>query len=180
LLVVEAVKIDSRSINIYEVKEETKMSEIEKLRKGIKDGICTNCGMRDIAVCAACQIDFEKALDQILAFIQEAGYLQMEEVRIEGSKAGNKELQEANDRQSDPLGMSCDHIVAPEARIADMKADLPAYCAYCGDEPDGAMLRMGNIMAHATCVIRKLNKLLDPDYEGKGEPDEVVGFLAKG
>jgi len=89
-------------------------------------------------------------------------------------------LQEANDRQPDPLEMSCDHIVALEARIADMKADLLTYCAYCGDEPDGAMLRMGNIMAHATCVIRKLNKLLDPDYEGKGEPDEVVGFLAKG
>ena len=50
-------------------------------------------------------------------------------------------------------------------------------CVYCDKKPDGAMLTMGFQMAHATCVIQKLNELLDPNYDG-GEPDKVVGFLA--
>lgn len=51
-------------------------------------------------------------------------------------------------------------------------------CCYCKGEPDGAMLVMSSQMAHVYCVIRKLNELLDPDYEGKGEPDKIIGFLA--
>ena len=51
-------------------------------------------------------------------------------------------------------------------------------CCYCTKKPDGAMLIMGNSMAHATCVIGKLNELLDPDFKGKGEPDKIVGILA--
>jgi len=39
------------------------------------------------------------------------------------------------------------------------------------------MLTMGFQMAHATCVIQKLNELLDPDYED--EPDKVIGFIEK-
>ena len=38
-------------------------------------------------------------------------------------------------------------------------------CAYCGKKPDGAMLTMGNSMAHVPCVILKLNELLDPTYK---------------
>lgn len=56
--------------------------------------------------------------------------------------------------------------------------EVDSNCWYCGHKADGPMLAMGNQMAHAKCVIRKLNELLDPDYEGKGEPDEVIGFKA--
>ena len=38
---------------------------------------------------------------------------------------------------------------------------------------------MGNSMAHADCVIRKLNELIDLDYFGEGEPQEIIGRLAK-
>ena len=55
----------------------------------------------------------------------------------------------------------------------------PSQCAYCGKAPDGAMLTMGNLMAHVPCVILKLNELLDPNYEGFGPADEIVGFLSK-
>lgn len=51
------------------------------------------------------------------------------------------------------------------------------YCSYCDNEADGAMLVMGNAIAHADCVIRKLNELLDPDFGGAGEPSKIVGFL---
>ena len=40
------------------------------------------------------------------------------------------------------------------------------------------MLTMGYQMAHATCAIRKLNELLDPDYDGKVEPKKIIGLLA--
>lgn len=52
-------------------------------------------------------------------------------------------------------------------------------CAYCGKEADAAMLVMGDSMAHDKCVVRELNKLLDPDYDGKGEPEQIVQFTAK-
>jgi len=52
-------------------------------------------------------------------------------------------------------------------------------CAYCGKPADGAMLCMGSTMAHFDCVIRKLNELLDPDYEGEGEPSKIIGSLYK-
>ncbi len=51
-------------------------------------------------------------------------------------------------------------------------------CWLCGLREDGAMFTMANRSAHATCVIRKLNELFDPDYDGEGEPDKVIGFLA--
>ncbi len=47
-------------------------------------------------------------------------------------------------------------------------------CCYCDKPADAAMLSMGKLMAHDTCVIRKLNELLDPDYDGTGEPLEIV------
>ena len=49
-------------------------------------------------------------------------------------------------------------------------------CAYCHRKADGAMLTAGTYMAHSDCVIRKLNELLDPDYDGKGDPSEVVAY----
>ena len=53
------------------------------------------------------------------------------------------------------------------------------YCAYCRKSPDGPMLVMGRSWAHAECVIRKLNELLDPEWEDScGRlPEEIVGFL---
>ena len=50
-------------------------------------------------------------------------------------------------------------------------------CSYCKEPADGAMLVMGDSMAHSDCVIQELNKLLDPDYFGEGEPSKVVGIL---
>ena len=41
------------------------MDKVEEVKKQIKDRICSNCKMRDIAVCTACQIDFEKATMEI-------------------------------------------------------------------------------------------------------------------
>ena len=54
-------------------------------------------------------------------------------------------------------------------------------CCYCPKKADGAMLVMGDNMAHADCVIRKLNELLDPDWfmDSDFEPLDVVGFLVK-
>jgi len=51
-----------------------------------------------------------------------------------------------------------------------------ALCAYCGKPADGAMLTMGDSMAHADCVIRRLNELLDYNYDGIGEPIKIVGY----
>lgn len=63
-----------------------------------------------------------------------------------------------------------------------IEADIRVYknpnCCYCPQKADGAMLTVGYRVAHADCVIRKLNELLDPDYDGKGEPAQVVGYLA--
>jgi len=41
------------------------MNKIEEVKKQIKEKICHNCKMRDMAVCESCQIDFEKATSQI-------------------------------------------------------------------------------------------------------------------
>lgn len=64
------------------------------------------------------------------------------------------------------------------SQILALIKEANSICHYCGEKPDGAMLTMGEWMAHATCVIRKLNELLDPEWDGKGEPDKIVGFLA--
>ena len=48
------------------------------------------------------------------------------------------------------------------------------YCHYCGRAADGPMLTMGCHMAHVVCVIRKLNELLDPEFDGAGSPLEIV------
>lgn len=50
-------------------------------------------------------------------------------------------------------------------------------CCFCEGKPDGTMFRMGNRMAHATCVIRSLNELLDSDFDRVGDPQKVVGCL---
>jgi len=50
-------------------------------------------------------------------------------------------------------------------------------CPYCNKPADGAMLCMGKTMAHSGCVIEELNKLLDPDYFGEGEPHKVVSTI---
>jgi hypothetical protein len=47
-------------------------------------------------------------------------------------------------------------------------------CAYCGAFADGPMLCMGEHMAHVQCTIRKLNELLDPDWDGRGLPFEAI------
>jgi len=38
-------------------------------------------------------------------------------------------------------------------------------CAYCNKPADGPMLSMGEMNAHADCVVRALRELLDPDWE---------------
>ena len=48
------------------------------------------------------------------------------------------------------------------------------YCYCCGKPADGAMLGMGQYIAHAFCVIRKLNELLDSSFDGTGEPVRIV------
>ena len=47
-------------------------------------------------------------------------------------------------------------------------------CAYCHSRAGGPMLVMDPSMAHIHCVISKLNELLGPDYDGKGEPASLV------
>lgn len=55
----------------------------------------------------------------------------------------------------------------------------PEVCGYCGNKADGAMLVMGNIMAHVPCVVQKLNELLDPDWDIGKEPSKIVDFVLK-
>jgi len=50
-------------------------------------------------------------------------------------------------------------------------------CTYCTKPADGPMLIMGNNMAHTDCVLQHLNELLDYDYDGKGEPIKIVGYI---
>ena len=38
------------------------------------------------------------------------------------------------------------------------------------------MLLMDRAMAHVSCVVRKLNELLDTEWNGKGEPQDIVVF----
>ncbi len=52
-------------------------------------------------------------------------------------------------------------------------------CCYCDKKADGAMLVMGDTMAHSDCVIQKLNELLDYDYDGKGKPIKVVDYVSR-
>ena len=47
-------------------------------------------------------------------------------------------------------------------------------CVYCNKPADGPMLRMGEYWAHADCVIRRLNELLDPDWDMGREPEQIV------
>jgi len=61
-----------------------------------------------------------------------------------------------------------------EEQIALLPSEPDKNCAFCGKPPNGAMLRVGNNLVHATCNIRKLNEMLDPDYEGEGEPKEIL------
>ena len=49
-------------------------------------------------------------------------------------------------------------------------------CTYCRKPADGPMLEMGCDMAHVDCVVRELNELVDPDYDGQGEPVEFIGW----
>lgn len=54
---------------------------------------------------------------------------------------------------------------------------IAAICTFCNKPADGPMLTMGKAMAHSDCVIRRLNELLDPFYDGEGEPEQLVGAL---
>ena len=56
---------------------------------------------------------------------------------------------------------------------------MAEICVYCPKPADGPMLVMGKSMAHSDCVIRKLNELLDPDWEegDKREPDKIVAII---
>ena len=66
------------------------------------------------------------------------------------------------------------------ARLAGQISQLfepKRECIYCPKPADGAMLIMGNLMAHPNCVIQKLNELLDPDYDGSEEPARIVGVI---
>ena len=56
---------------------------------------------------------------------------------------------------------------------------MPELCAYCSREADGPMLVQGNNMAHAECVIRCLNELLDPDWESGKELLKIYVKLAE-
>ena len=47
-------------------------------------------------------------------------------------------------------------------------------CYYCDQPADGPMLSIGEVIAHPICVITALNKLLDPDYNGIGEPQRII------
>jgi len=63
--------------------------------------------------------------------------------------------------------------------ITDSEHKLEEVCAYCPNKPDGAMLVMGNTMAHAPCVVQKLNELLDPDWDIGRQPSKIVDFVLK-
>ena len=68
------------------------------------------------------------------------------------------------------------------ARLAGQISQLfepKRECIYCPKPADGAMLIMGNLMAHPNCVIQKLNELLDPDYDGSEEPVRIVGDISQ-
>lgn len=62
-----------------------------------------------------------------------------------------------------------------QAQLAKVFKHKETTCYYCDEKADAAMLVMGNSIAHDTCVIQKLNELLDPDLEGRGEPSKIVG-----
>jgi len=53
-----------------------------------------------------------------------------------------------------------------------------SICAFCPQPPNGPMFFQGGLLAHADCVIRELNKLLDPDFDGVSEPTRMVGYLS--
>ena len=62
----------------------------------------------------------------------------------------------------------------PERLVVSTPSEI---CPYCGKNADAAMLVMGNSMAHADCVILKLNELLDPEYDGTGKPRKILVVL---
>ena len=74
-----------------------------------------------------------------------------------------------------------DHAVGLQGVALFIKAWLtqptPATCAFCGGKDDGAMLRVGNSLAHAGCTIVALNQLIDPEWEQGKEPKKIIGWL---
>ena len=63
----------------------------------------------------------------------------------------------------------------PGGVATDTGLECP-LCFYCKGGATGPMLNMGVEMAHVSCVIRKLNELLDLDYDGSGEPRAMLGI----
>jgi len=41
-----------------------------EIRERLKKGICSNCKLREMNICGACQIDFGKGIDRILSEIR--------------------------------------------------------------------------------------------------------------
>ena len=52
-------------------------------------------------------------------------------------------------------------------------------CYFCNGPANGAMFSMGVHTAHIACVILALNKLIDPDFEGIGNPVESIGWIIR-
>ncbi len=68
-------------------------------------------------------------------------------------------------------------VIHTQAAYNELKHKVETTnCPYCGEKPDGAMLTMGNSMAHSDCVIQKLNELLDPDFYGEGKPSSILVY----
>jgi hypothetical protein len=57
------------------------------------------------------------------------------------------------------------------------KPSKTPVCCLCSKDADGPMFIMMGNMAHADCVIKKLNRLLDPDWQVGTLPREIVGYL---
>jgi len=58
--------------------------------------------------------------------------------------------------------------------VSDELRETVKPCYYCGELADGPMLAVGVHLLHANCVINRLNELLDPDWDGHGEPRKIV------
>lgn len=60
---------------------------------------------------------------------------------------------------------------------------METVCPYCEETLDGPVLILKGDKDwkdvhyyHADCIIRMMNELLDPDFDGTGEPEQILRY----
>lgn len=124
---------------------------------------------------------FWDAAREILSLMKELGYRKPSpELREKIARLTEDRFRQPAESAGLQWDANFNYMLADEILALIVPKDRPEICCYCGNKADGAMLGMGASIAHADCAIHKLNELLDYDYDGKGKPIKIVGYIKHG